>query len=272
MEVIKTYPKYLSEHVKFFYSVYATGQEDIGPIHRRLPDGTLDIIFNLGATVSISRDGIKFTDVPQIALTGLHPDRSFMQYKGPVHLVGAVLRPGAAHLFVNDNLNHFESSNLDATLIFGNEIFLISEQLRELSNDKARHDLFERFMFESIMKRKNKNNLQKILCIVDQIDLHCGNIDINKLREDYIMSERTLRRQFTEFVGMSPKQYSTIIRVKSFSKLFEQKRTIYTGLINDLGYTDHAHFNKEFNKVVGMSPTGYFGQLNKIGAEFIHLI
>jgi methylphosphotriester-DNA--protein-cysteine methyltransferase len=99
-----------------------------------------------------------------------------------------------------------------------------------------------------------------------------GNIEISELHKKYFMSERTLRRTFSECVGMSPKQYASIIRIKSFSKRYEVERATYSNILNELGYTDQSHFNKEFQKIAGTSPTLYFSQLNKIGTEFIHLI
>jgi transcriptional regulator GlxA family with amidase domain len=80
-------------------------------------------------------------------------------------------------------------------------------------------------------------------------------------------SERTFRRKFTEYVGVSPKQYATIIRIKSFSKCYELKRSSFANIINALGYVDHSHFFREFQGIACASPSQYFGDLNKYGAD-----
>ncbi len=71
---------------------------------------------------------------------------------------------------------------------------------------------------------------------------------------------------------MSPKQYSSIIRIKSFCKKHELSRIPFVDIIYGLGYTDQSHFNKEFQKIVGINPSVFFKQLNSIGKEFLHLV
>ncbi|MDP2386831.1 MAG: AraC family transcriptional regulator [Bacteroidota bacterium] len=271
MKLIKTYPKYLQKHIKFFYSVQASALENINSVHRRLPDGTLDVVFNLGAPVLFSSNGINFFEMPEVVLTGLHPDRSFLQYAGDVNLVGAVFQPGSAQLFVNDTLEQYKGCTANASQVFGNEVQLVYEQLKETVGEKEKHTLLEKFLL-TCLKKKDEYYSSRISGVINQIHTLAGNIEMSTLYKDHFMSERTFRRKFNECVGMSPKLYSTIIRVKSFSKRYEQIRSSYTNVLNELGYTDQSHFNKEFQKIVGTNPTAYFSQLTRMGTEFIHLI
>jgi AraC-like DNA-binding protein len=272
LKVTKTSPKHLKEYIKFFYTVHDDGYNEMDAIHRRLPDGTLDLVFNLGATVSISGDGSNFLKMPSIAITGLHPNRRFVKYGGSVNITGAVFQPGAAHLFINDTLEPFQSCDFDASVVYGNDIYFLLEQLYEASSEREKHGLLEQFLLIHLKNKKLIQGGTKTLSIVQSIYSADGNIGMKDLHNDHCMSERNFRRKFLEEVGMSPKQFSTIIRVKSFSRYFESERTGYSDLIHKLGYTDHSHFNKEFQKIVGVNPTTYFGQLNRIGSEFIHLI
>ena len=246
--------------------------ENVNSVHRRLPDGTLDVVFNLGSPVLFSNNGINFVEMPEVVLTGLHPDRSFLQYKGEVNLIGAVFQPGSAQLFVNDTLEQYKGCTVDASLVFGNEVSLWLEQLKERSGEREKHALLESFLLSCLKKRSDEYYSSKISGVIQQIYTLEGNIEMSTLYKDHFMSERTFRRRFNECVGMSPKLYSTIIRVKSFSKRYEQTRSSYTNVLNELGYTDQSHFNKEFQKIVGTNPTAYFSQLTKMGTEFIHLI
>lgn len=272
MKIIKTYPKYLTKHVECFYSVYGSKIENINSAHRRVPEGTLDIEFNLDSSIMTCKNGVDYIKKPVVALAGLYLSTNFIKYDGEVNLVGVVFKSGSAHLFVNDNLSDYKECAEDATLIFGNEIYTLCEQLKHGKSESQKHSLIELFLMNFLKKRNFKNDTLKIHDVVQQIHKMEGNVEIASLYKDYFISERTFRRKFVEFVGMSPKQYSSIIRIKSFCKKYELSRVPFVDIIYGLGYTDQSHFNKEFQKIVGINPSVFFKQLNSIGKEFVHLV
>nr|WP_294861031.1 helix-turn-helix domain-containing protein [uncultured Fluviicola sp.] len=273
MNIIKTAPTYLGKHIRCFYSLYSSNTDKLNTTHHRLPDGTLDLVFNLGNTPAlISRGGNGFSAIPEVVLTGIYPDSNFLRYQEDVHLVGVVFQPGSAHLFVKDSLEQYRACNAPASLVFGNNINHLLEQLREISGEREKHVLLEHFLLNTLNASSLNHYSQEISSSLQRIHSVAGNISVSELYKDHFMSERTFRRKFNECVGMSPKQYATIIKVKSFSKRYELERSVHAPILDELGYTDQSHFNKDFQKIVGVSPTAYFNQLNQIGEEFIHLI
>ncbi|SEW05318.1 AraC-type DNA-binding protein [Chitinophaga sp. YR573] len=270
MGIVKTSPLYLGKYVQCFYSVLSQERNDV--VHRRLPDGTLDLVFNLGAAVTLSRDEVQFDKMPAVSLTGLYPDRSFLQYQDKVHLVGVVFQPGTAHLFINDSLEHIKASTIDAGDVFGHDIYNLPDQLNTFSSEIAKHRFLEQFLMKYVKPHKEDYHLQHIFDAVRQIHAAEGNLDIGVLHRQHLMSERNFRRKFVECVGMSPKQYAGIIRIKSFSKRYESSRATYSGILYELGYSDQSHFNKDFLRIAGTSPGIYFNQLHPIAERFIHLI
>ncbi|OMP76185.1 hypothetical protein BW716_26255 [[Flexibacter] sp. ATCC 35208] len=46
----------------------------------------------------------------------------------------------------------------------------------------------------------------------------------------------------------------------------------YNDILFDLGYSDQAHFNKDFRKIVGASPGMYFSEMDPLAENFLHLI
>jgi AraC-like DNA-binding protein len=272
VRIVKTKPKYLSEHIKCFYSAYAEKFGNTLSTHRRLPDGTLDIVFNLGSDIALSHDGINYFRMPDVALTGLYQKGKFIAYSGAVHLFGVVFQPGYAHLFVNDALGHYQDCAVDASLIFGRDIYFLSEQLRNTADDAARQHLLESFLLQYLKGKDNSQYSSRIFEVTRQIHRQEGNLLISDLYKENFMSGRTFRRRFIECVGLSPKKYASITRIKAFSKQYDLSRSSYSDIFSHLGYTDHAHFTGDFQKIAGTSPSAYFKQLDEIGAEFIHLI
>lgn len=272
MQIVKTYPAFLQKEIKLFYSVIATAEEHRNIVHRRLPDGTLDIVFNLGEPVYISGNGNDFIQMPQVSLTGLYHDKRFLCYKGNVHLTGIVFNPGFAHLFIKNSLRHHTASTIDASLIFGNNINFIIEQMHSIGKEEEKHLLLEKFLQSHLRKQKDEYYLSRMQHTVEHIHLSNGNIEVKNLCNAYFISERNFRRKFSEYVGIAPKKYASIIRIKSFCKLYAFQTTSYKKIAHELEYTDKPHLYKDFHKITGTDPTSYFTQLNTLGNKFIDLI
>jgi AraC-like DNA-binding protein len=78
------------------------------------------------------------------------------------------------------------------------------------------------------------------------------------------ISERTLHRLCGQAFGFAPKQ---LLRLKRFQRTLERVRGVLdrplAGLIDD-DYFDQAHFNRDFRKYMGMTPTAYFSSPREI--------
>ncbi|MBV9789603.1 MAG: AraC family transcriptional regulator, partial [Chloroflexi bacterium] len=59
-------------------------------------------------------------------------------------------------------------------------------------------------------------------------------------------------------VGMSPKQYTQLLRVEKARLALKRMRQASTlNLAMELGFYDQPHFIREFSAVVGMTPYAY---------------
>ncbi len=272
MEIIKTYPVCLQKEIKFFYSILAKEAEHGQAIQRRLPDGTLDIILNFGGGVYLSDNGDAYAGMPDISLTGLYKDKKFQYYRGDLHLVGVVFNPGFAHLFLRDKLSAFQANTCNAELIFGNVFANLMEQMCGLRTEKEKHQILERFLYARLQKSKDSYTINKLMLVLDQIHLLKGHASMKRLSMDHFMSERNFRRKFHEYVGLPPKKYASIVRVKSFCKSYQSGITSFCKIADQLQYTDASHLFKDFRKITGTDPTSYFRQVNPIGSKFIDLM
>ena len=71
-------------------------------------------------------------------------------------------------------------------------------------------------------------------------------------------SHRTLISLFRRSVGLTPKQY---VRVLRFQRVLETvsvaEKTSLVDVAMEAGYSDQAHFNREFRAFAGVTPTEY---------------
>ncbi len=94
---------------------------------------------------------------------------------------------------------------------------------------------------------------------VRQIYTSDGTISIDRLTQHIHASRRYVEKMFREKIGMSPKQYARIIRVKKISMYLLDPRfhVNLRDITHRLDYYDQSHLLKDFKAVMGQSPSVY---------------
>ncbi|MEX1014394.1 MAG: helix-turn-helix transcriptional regulator [Candidatus Paceibacterota bacterium] len=87
-----------------------------------------------------------------------------------------------------------------------------------------------------------------------------GSVLIKDFCNTFGVHRSTLEKNFKQEIGLSPKQYTSLIRFNYLLNrmLFNSSSLTKTGY--DLGYFDQSHMIKDFKKIVGVSPSDF---LNK---------
>lgn len=107
-----------------------------------------------------------------------------------------------------------------------------------------------------ILKKGEKFRPDPILhvCLEEILELK-GNCEIGKLSKKHGLSERTLQRRFQNYVGLTPKQFSSIIRFQtSLSQLNGEKNPTLTDVAYASGYSDQSHFIRQFKSFTKQKP------------------
>jgi AraC-like DNA-binding protein len=86
-----------------------------------------------------------------------------------------------------------------------------------------------------------------------------GTISIDSLTKHVHASRRYVEKVFKERIGMSPKEYAQIIRVKKTSMYLLDPRFNFNirEIADRLEYYDQSHLLKDFKAVMGQSPTAF---------------
>ena len=84
---------------------------------------------------------------------------------------------------------------------------------------------------------------------------------LDPLKADAALSERQLERRFLAAVGLRPKLFARIIRLRRLIDLLHAGDTKgFAALAHAAGYFDQAHFNRDLKAFAGMAPRAYFKQ------------
>jgi methylphosphotriester-DNA--protein-cysteine methyltransferase len=92
---------------------------------------------------------------------------------------------------------------------------------------------------------------------ISKIYSNSGAMKISGLANSLFISQDAFEKRFRRVTGATPKQFSTIVKMKS---IIQQKsiQASFLDIALENGYYDQAHFNKDFKLFTGQTPTDFF--------------
>lgn len=89
-------------------------------------------------------------------------------------------------------------------------------------------------------------------------------LSIETLAADIFVSRYYFIRKFRKSVGMTPHQFCIQNRIRKSQGLLDEEKTI-SGIAAEMGFYDQSHFDKAFQRIVGISPSEYVCSKKQIG-------
>lgn len=117
--------------------------------------------------------------------------------------------------------------------------------------------LLDAFFQEKLTRLEEENSF--LTFAVRQIYNSNGTVSMDFLTKQVHASRRYVEKVFKEKIGLSPKQYAQIIRVKKTSMYLLDPRFHFNirEVADRLNYYDQSHLLKDFKAVMGQSPSLY---------------
>ena len=209
--------------------------------YRVIPDGCVDIFFNVN-------------DAQDCRIMGFStiPIEFMLPYS--FHYAGIRFLPGAFPLLFDLDVSSLTDRDEGLDIV----IPMAAKQLRDLVEGQTNlakiKILLDQYFLkkvaaaDGIMDKRLYNAIMIILREHGALNLK-SEIDIG-------ISSRQLRRLFEFYVGTSPKMFSKVIRFQYFFQLLPSAEGQgYNKIFLDAGYYDQPHFNKDFKKFFGLTPT-----------------
>lgn len=133
----------------------------------------------------------------------------------------------------------------------------ITQQVSNFSKTEKRIDILSAFLLDIFQSKKEFLDGQisnAIQTIIDQK----GQITIKEICAKIHLTERTFERRFLKEVGISAKQFSTIIQFQlSLQQLTLKDFTKLTDIVYSNGFVDQSHFIKVFKAFTGKTPKAF---------------
>ncbi|MCC8434972.1 helix-turn-helix domain-containing protein [Brevibacillus sp. M2.1A] len=226
------------------YWVSEYNGEGIAHASRVIPDGCVDIIFNLRAT-SVKKGAF---------LTGLMRTYEDMLVTEPQSLIGIRFYAEGAARFLHYPVAMINGHHPNLEDIWGKEADEVIEGLLEASDTAERIVLLERELIKRMWMDDPADPL--LLTSMNYLYEYRGNLSMGALAEKVNYSERTLRRTFQQQLGMSPKELGRIIQFQGLLQMLAKgTRTSFTDAALQCGYYDQSHLIKSFHTFYGVAPS-----------------
>lgn len=223
----------------------ATGDGKKLKTEKILPDGCVDIIFNLGADCKTD-NGNFIMQNEKAYLVGTMTCFKETNMNPETKLLGIRFKPAAFSAFYKFSSLH---EVRDITLEF--EKALSPDLQKTIQYSTA---YFNHFFINKLSKPKHI-----LLPVVADIQNHKGQLDVKTLAQRHFTTIRQLERSFKQQIGISPKELISLIRYQ-FALSTIQNNTTNRSLLDiafECGYYDHSHLTNEFKRYTGTVPSEF---------------
>jgi AraC-like DNA-binding protein len=176
--------------------------------------------------------------------------------EGEGGVFAAKFTPGGFYPFVGVPISTFTDRVLTLAEVFADSASALEKNILGSESDAERITILEEFLRRRLTGADE--HVARISEIVYAIQHDRSILKVEDLVDRYEMNKRTLQRLFARYVGVSPKWVIQRYRLHEAAEQLAAHTSIsQSTLALELGYSDQAHFVRDFKAVVGTSPASY---------------
>lgn len=215
------------------------------------PDGGSGVVFHFGEQLIIDQQEWSRGAI----FNGVNTHTNRLKLSGAISAVGIRFHPGGAAAFWPQAQAELKDTHLLLADLGGAEWSGLYHRLAEAVTAVEKVRLIERWLLQ--MLRPEFSPAAEMEKILRMIRSSHGVVSMMQLSARSGMSQRTLERRFNVQLGITPKEYANAIRARTARQQLKVGCHSNVDLAQLLGYSDQAHFIRQFKSVVGMTPGCY---------------
>ncbi len=259
---------FLADFVKCFWALeYENAQPtDPEPV---IPDGCIEIIFNFSDRFRRFHPNGKIETQASCLIAGQMHSGILLGPSGNVDLFGIRFHPAGAFRFMRFEMKELSDRIDPLESVLGSSVALVEEHLALQSDFHGRVAIAEAYL-AGLMRSVTVNTSPYVDHALAVIASAQGNASIRDIAKKVGISERSLERLFSRYVGTTPKAYSRIVRFQSVLREIEGAESpdiLDTALA--FGYYDQSHLINDFNQFSGSSPAAFLERSRQMTDIFI---
>jgi len=242
--------------------IYYKGYQPEHQLERLLPDGQVNLVFNLLNESQFIYDNESLKAIQACNKTWFSGLRTkyitIPSGKNSEMLVVNFLK-GKAYPFLEMPMQEMTDYVVESELIFNRRILELRDDIISLNAVPQKFQYLENKLYEWFQHRLLANP-----CIdfaVNTILQTPQFVTMNELNAKIGYSQKHFIQMFKEHVGVNPKQFLKIARFQyALSRIESGTDPDWSGLAFNSGYYDQAHFINEFKLYSGHTPHQYWSK------------
>jgi AraC-like DNA-binding protein len=193
---------------------------------------------------------------PKAAFTGLRETSRRHEHSRGNRVLLATFTPVGAAAFLRPSLDEFGDTTTDLAGILActDELNRLNEQVAEAERHAGRVKLLEDFLLARV-RAPAPDPL--VSAAVTWLEQRTAETRIAELTRHIGLSQSALERRFRRVVGVSPKKFASLVRLRRAVRL-RTSGADFTSVAHAAGYFDQSHFINDFRRAAGRAPSEYF--------------
>jgi AraC-like DNA-binding protein len=222
---------------------------------RLLPTGSMHLVFRLSDSPIRIFDSVEDYEGHTFrfgVVAGLRSGFYVKDIPGPVRTVGALLQPGVAKLLFGVSAEELTNRHTSVEDLWGPSSMELWEQMRDAGELGRQLDMFELFLAQKLPQ------VHGIHPAIAHALNRLSSVDkIGQVVEETGYSHRRFIELFRRTVGLPPRLFYRVTRFQRALKMAGDVHPKWAKIAADVGYSDQAHFIREFREFTGVSPNVY---------------
>lgn len=158
-----------------------------------------------------------------------------------------------AVLFSDESMTGVRNSVFDAQQHYSKIKSAIEPLLFDIDTLNERVKIAEKILLDELNTKRFNHNLETALFCIFR---NKGNIKTTTLADEVFISSRQLERLFNDYIGVSPKQLTSLVRYqKIWNDILFNKHFNVADAVHLYGYTDQSHLLHDFKKYHTLLPS-----------------
>jgi AraC-like DNA-binding protein len=258
---------YLAKFIECFWTLESRERSSVTSPERILPDGCVELIFNLADAFKRHHANGALEIQPQTLIAGQMRRYAMIEPAGRVKLFGVRFHPGGAYPFLQFPLSELTDQIIGFDSVWNRGGKELADRIQSARSVRERIGITEMTLLARLEQRRSVD--RRVDAVVKTIVAREGLVSLERLRRNLGISERQLERKFQTTVGITPKFLCRTLRFQKVFKAVERHQTVNWGFIaSECGYYDQAHFIHDFREFSGQNPTAYFSQDHEMSEYF----
>lgn len=239
----------LSPYIKYYWVLKT---DEIEPVTvQTIPSGCVHLVFHRGGNLNIQSKGLQ----PKNFIRGQFSTYGSLISKGNIDMIAVIFHPLGLNSFIQCPMSELYNHYIGIEDL---EDIALNYLKQDISNEENREICIQRietfFMKRLVDIDYKYKRIQHSICQI----ISNPQIKVNTLSESACLGYRQFKRVFTNYVGISPKEYYRVVRFQRILYILQHTPEMeIADLSYSCGFYDSSHLVKDFRQFSGCSPTHY---------------